>query len=120
MNHHLLKGKELKEGMTVIVASARRWSELKTGGTPITVVSIEYPFVVFEVVHFERTLPDFAAFVATISSGDKPKTGIRTVRDTFAASVKWCRFRQVSEEYIEAYLRPTTPYGEPDWLKEKE
>lgn len=111
-------GKSLREEMIVIVSKAWRWAEMKAGGTPLKVVSIEYPFVVFEVTHPERTMNGIAAMIGLpMLTGSEQQSESRMVRDTFAADVRWCRFSEVSDAYIEAYRQPTTPVGEPGWLK---
>lgn len=113
-----LQGKSLEVGMMVIVSKAYRWAEMKAGGVPLKVISVEqYPFVMFEVEHPERSVGPLLAMIGGMSSGQEQPVGM--VRDTFTASVKWCRFNEVSSEYIEMYQRPTQKIAEPDWLKDE-
>lgn len=114
-----IRGKQLKEGMWVVVSWAAKWASIHATAVPIKVVVVQYPCVIFEVVR--PAPPSAPAFMAMIHNPDeKAIPAYQILRHTFASNVRWCRFQEVSEEYVEAYNRAAIPVEEPGWLNDPE
>jgi hypothetical protein len=86
-----LKGKDLRVGMHVIVEKASAKSALTPNtGIPLTVRAIELPFVVFESEQSE-----YSFSMTMFGRGSE-----RKVQKSFTVNTKKCRFREVSDNYV--------------------
>ena len=106
MKGKLLKGKHLKVGMHVCmeVGRSNKGERLRRrSALPLTVMVIEWPYVVFE---YEQDAPTM-----TIGPIKLPSPG--ELQETVPMDVRGCRFREVSSEYVQA-LRKGKSKPEPE------
>lgn len=94
-----LKGKDLREGMTIVTIKSHN----KTPDTPpvrsnpLTVVKVCYPFVIVSVKEVVYTHSLAGGLMGLHSEDPKLRPSTRTL------FVKGCRFREVDADYVQGY-----------------
>ncbi len=107
-----LKGKDLEIGMYVVIARMPKKTNKNNrtlNSCPLKVVAIEYPHVVFQYEREVQGMP-FLPVPPVIKN------------EQMAFDVRGYRFRQVSQEYVDALSKAVTQVGgEPSpWREQQE